>query len=96
LLGKHFLINSISNGDFPSPAASGQIFVSTSTASGQFQSTLPTGVTVPTSTLNGNLDATTVTEYWIRTQSSASFNSKETSIPSFYACFLVFSLHYKY
>jgi len=41
------LSNGIINGDFPAPASSGQLFVSTSTTSGGFTNTLPSGTTVP-------------------------------------------------
>ena len=47
-LASDFTLSSgIRNGDFPAPASSGQIFVSTSTISGQFTNTLPSGTIVP-------------------------------------------------
>ena len=38
--------NMITNGDFPAPLSGGQLFVSTSTTSGQFTSTFPTGINI--------------------------------------------------
>jgi len=47
LVSDFTLSNGIINGDFPAPASSGQLFVSTSTTSGGFTNTLPSGTTVP-------------------------------------------------
>lgn len=46
--------NMITNGDFPAPASSGQLFVSTSTTSGQFTSTFPTGINISGSQIVGS------------------------------------------
>ena len=46
--------NMITNGDFPTPASGGQLFVSTSTTSGQFTSTFPTGINISGSQIVGS------------------------------------------
>ena len=63
------LANNIANGDFPAPSASGQLFISTSTTSGQFQSNIPTGVTITdlnasgTNTLSGTVAFAATTNF---------------------------------
>jgi hypothetical protein len=46
LISDFGLSNMITNGDFSVPASGGQLFVSTSTTSGQFTSTFPTGINI--------------------------------------------------
>ena len=46
--------NMITNGDFPAPTSGGQLFVSTSTTSGQFTSTFPTGINISGSQIVGS------------------------------------------
>jgi len=54
LISDFGLSNMITNGDFSVPASGGQLFVSTSTTSGQFTSTFPTGVNISGSQVVGS------------------------------------------